>query len=723
MNPTLSQLYIDLAAVLRQQGDLAAAANCYRRSIAMAPDAETYYRLGLTLFEQEQWQEAVECYEQAIALWKLGGGYRGSRVEWAIVHSNLGCALVRQGKLKAAIAQFQQGLRLAPNRAALYVNLGQAIAQQGRDRAAIACLERSIELEPTGVAACWQLAQLRQQQECWLEAIALWQRVVAQSPSSSAAWGELAIAQMAQGSWQQAIDSLRCVVRAQPEWIDAFCQQTQQSSSSDAWIDMQRSTARFLASLQSIETNSLQLLAETYLCRAKLLWQYGGDRQIQQADRDFAQAQRIAQAENLRLALPVRSIEQPTPPQGVYPTAAAWFTAVRPQGAYLPLSQTRLSQTQLTQSRSRPTVSSVEACAGLNCAPCLEQLQRQFAPVHLGQGTYACSSGSAIEATPLFVAQIPQGRAWAVPQINDWRICNAVAVLTPEDELLADLSRDYPGQLPNCRQSAPHRIWTAERSAIEPIAGTVAAIAGLSGHVYFHWMVDILPRLDLIRQSGYDWQAIDRFWLNGNSRRFQRETLAALGISAAKVLSSDRHPHIQAETLIAPSFVSPLGWASADALNFLRQHLPIAAAKNWPSRIYISRQSARYRRVLNEEAVLDVLRPAGFVAVSLESLSVAEQVSLFAQAEAIVAPHGSGLTNLAFCRPQTAVIELFSPDYVRPYYWAIAHHLQLRHSYALGKSFACRSLQSLMHPNPLTADILVNLAALKQLLKTVELHS
>ncbi|NEQ29119.1 MAG: glycosyltransferase family 61 protein, partial [Microcoleus sp. SIO2G3] len=213
---------------------------------------------------------------------------------------------------------------------------------------------------------------------------------------------------------------------------------------------------------------------------------------------------------------------------------------------------------------------------------------------------------------------------------------------------------------------------------------------------------------------------IDRFWLNGNSRRFQQETLTALGIPLEKVLVSDRHPHIQAETLIAPSFTSPLGWMSIESLHFLRESfLPIAAGK-WPSRLYISRRCARYRRVLNEDAVIDLLRPAGFVPVLLEALSFAEQVALFAQAEAIVAPHGSGLTNLAFCRPQTTVIELFSPDYVRPYYWTIANYLRLRHYYATGRSFACRPLQTLMHPNPLTADIEVNLDALKQLMKTTE---
>ncbi|NJL23663.1 MAG: tetratricopeptide repeat protein [Leptolyngbyaceae cyanobacterium SM1_3_5] len=82
----MSQLHIDLAAVLRQQGDLAAAANCYRQAIALAPEAETYHRLGLTLFEQEQWAAAVACYQRAIEV----GKSRGSGIGWAMMYSNLG---------------------------------------------------------------------------------------------------------------------------------------------------------------------------------------------------------------------------------------------------------------------------------------------------------------------------------------------------------------------------------------------------------------------------------------------------------------------------------------------------------------------------------------------------------------------------------------------------------------------------------------------------------
>ena len=716
-----------------RQGDLMAAADCYHQAISalmqsgpIEPTAvAAHYGLGLTLFQQEQWAAAADCYRRAIT-------QSQNSAQQAIAYSNLGCALVQQGQFTAAIASFEQGIRLAPRWATLYVNLGHALPQVGRVAEAIAACDQAIHLDPTAVFAHRQRAHLLQTQANWTQAIASWQRVIELTPDDIAAWGELAIAQMAQGEWIQAMTNLRAALTHQPVFAQAFCHKASKLSGDDAWTQAQISCAHLLDSLRSTDTTaSLQRLAETYLHRANLLWQYGGTAQLQQGDRDYEIALRIAN-QNLRLAIAVQrpKTNQATPPAGIHTSTAAWAASALPgQTKYLALSTPPAATTKMPSG----VYEAETACAGLNCVPCLQQIHRWFTPLHLGQGTYAC--GRSVESEPdgslpLFVTTILQGRAWAVPQTNAWMICNAIAVLTPDDQLLADLARDYPGQLPGCRHSSPqqHRIFSTARPPLEPIAGTVAALTGLSGHIYFHWLTDVLPRLALLQQSGYDWQAIDHFWLNGAALPFQQETLAALGIPQEKVLSSDRHPHIQAEVLVAPSFAGHLGWMQPWALGFLRQvFLPLGdrvpgshARTRWPSRIYISRRCARYRRVINEDAVIDLLRPAGFVPVLLESLSFAEQVALFAQAEAIVAPHGSGLANLAFCRPQTTMIELFAPDYVRPYYWIISQHLRLRHYYALGEEFACRPLQTLMHPNPLTADILVNLDALKKLMKRAE---
>ncbi len=78
----------------------------------------------------------------------------------------------------------------------------------------------------------------------------------------------------------------------------------------------------------------------------------------------------------------------------------------------------------------------------------------------------------------------------------------------------------------------------------------------------------------------------------------------------------------------------------------------------YPSRIYVTRQSATVRRIKNQEEVLTVLDKFDIQPYALETLSVREQVRLFANAELVVSPHGAGLTNLVYSSSPT-VLELF----------------------------------------------------------------
>ena len=103
--------------------------------------------------------------------------------------------------------------------------------------------------------------------------------------------------------------------------------------------------------------------------------------------------------------------------------------------------------------------------------------------------------------------------------------------------------------------------------------------------------------------------------------------------------------------------------------------------------------------------------------VFLEEMTLLEQIATFANAKTIVAPHGSGLTNLAFCSPNTKVVELFSPNYIRTDYWMISQQLMLQHYYLVGQNFSCVSLRNLMYQNALTEDILVNIDALELILQ------
>src|SRR5262249_28979662 len=91
---------------------------------------------------------------------------------------------------------------------------------------------------------------------------------------------------------------------------------------------------------------------------------------------------------------------------------------------------------------------------------------------------------------------------------------------------------------------------------------------------------------------------------------------------------------------------------------FLGQDL---ARENLPRRIYISRNDAHLRRVLNEKELLPHLQAAGFERFVLKGMPIAKQVQLFRRAEAVLAPHGAGLAHITWCRANTKVIEFF-PD-------------------------------------------------------------
>lgn len=94
-------------------------------------------------------------------------------------------------------------------------------------------------------------------------------------------------------------------------------------------------------------------------------------------------------------------------------------------------------------------------------------------------------------------------------------------------------------------------------------------------------------------------------------------------------------------------------------------------------KIFIDRSQARTRRILNNDEVKTYLISKGFIIAQLENMSVEEQLSLFRNAECVVATHGAGLTNVAMCEPGTKVIEILPPFYATPAFWKLARALHL----------------------------------------------
>ncbi len=328
--------------------------------------------------------------------------------------------------------------------------------------------------------------------------------------------------------------------------------------------------------------------------------------------------------------------------------------------------------------------------------------------------------GQQVKLPPAFVIKILQGRFWLSSDQTQ------SAILTNEQHFLGDISPEFPLLSPGHPAKHPSQHSILSQGKLPPIHninGRVAVLAGLSNSVYFHWMLDVLPRLELLKKSNLDLDKIDYFIVD-NRFHFQQETLQLLGIPENQQINIHKLHHIQATELIVPSFPGCVAWMPKWTCDFLKQHfLTPGFISNSPSfkRIYITRNSAKSRRILNEDELLKILEPFGVESVQLESMSVLEQAALFSQAELIIAPHGSGLTNLVFCQPGTKVIELFSPNYVYHCYWWISNLVELDYYYYIGETLPGYYLHRLTYPKHFSEDILINIKRFLSLLEAVEM--
>ncbi len=197
---------------------------------------------------------------------------------------------------------------------------------------------------------------------------------------------------------------------------------------------------------------------------------------------------------------------------------------------------------------------------------------------------------------------------------------------------------------------------------------------------YYHWVLDILPRLSILERHGEIGE--HRYIVPKGLRGFQRESLEMLGIAADRLVEFD-NTHWEIDRLYFPSFVGKTGNAPAWACEWLRSRLLTGVALSRSRRLYVSRRQALSRRVSNENELLGRLARWGFEAVLPENLSFAEQIALFSQAEMVVGPHGAGLTNIVFSKDIT-VVEFFEPGYVNACYYSLCNSLGHDYWYTLG---------------------------------------
>ncbi len=229
---------------------------------------------------------------------------------------------------------------------------------------------------------------------------------------------------------------------------------------------------------------------------------------------------------------------------------------------------------------------------------------------------------------------------------------------------------------------------------------------------YYHWIHDGLLRLHGAEQH---LPPDVKYLVPPTLREFQRETLDMMGVRPEQLVPFRGDEVWDCERLWFAS-MPPSGAEVSDAVAWLRERLFSATSTPSPEpnrRLYISRRRATHARVVNEDALQQILEGHEFEIIETEDMSVADQIRLFSQAESIVAPHGAGQTNILFAGASCRNLELLEPR------WASDGHAYVFWTLAetLGQSFGYVVAESVPNPDrPNRANLYVPPEALDRAL-------
>lgn len=306
-------------------------------------------------------------------------------------------------------------------------------------------------------------------------------------------------------------------------------------------------------------------------------------------------------------------------------------------------------------------------------------------------------AGDPNSVPPLRVATLPNGRVLGAHH----------AVITGNGDLVMEVTRYWGTRRP---REQPLFLNPTPPPA-RHVPGRLGVLAGRGDTNYYHFLLDILPRIGILEQCP-DVAPPDH-WYVPQTLPFHTQLLDLLGIPAEQRIDAGTDQHVQADELVVPSLITEKNppWV----VSWLRSRLlPDGPPAGPRTRIYVTRgPSTNNRAVRNEDAVVRLLDDYGFQAVDPGRLSVPEQIATFAAAEIIVGSHGAGLTNLAFASPGTRVIELFPAGHLLLDYWwlsSVVPGLEYRYLSAPARLRGLRNRGS-----AIVADIDVNLDDLRTL--------
>ena len=224
----------------------------------------------------------------------------------------------------------------------------------------------------------------------------------------------------------------------------------------------------------------------------------------------------------------------------------------------------------------------------------------------------------------------------------------------------------------------------ANSSGPDYLEGTSLLLGVHGAHNYYHWNVDVLPKLKMLELAGYSLDSVDRIVLRDFNQKFHKGAFECLGIDEEKLYLTENSPYFQCERLLHVDLRNFVGMQMNKAVpEYLRSVFLEKTQQPRDRKLFIARANDHARPITNQDKALELVARYGFETVYMEGLSLTEQASLFNSASVVVATHGAGLTNLVYCEPGTTVVEIYG-EHVYSFFYGLSNLCNLRYIPVLG---------------------------------------
>lgn len=208
----------------------------------------------------------------------------------------------------------------------------------------------------------------------------------------------------------------------------------------------------------------------------------------------------------------------------------------------------------------------------------------------------------------------------------------------------------------------------------------LSLIQGASGENYFHWIIDILPKIKIFL-SAYNISNINYLYVP-NLSPVMATSLELLKIKK-KIINSKKYRHINANEIFSTShpwynkntFVNQSNNIPKWIIKWLRSKF-LSQKKKFKinKKIFLDRSDSKYShcRIINNKEVIQFLKKKNFTIIRCSKLSFVKQIYAFWYATEIVGAHGAALTNIVFSKSKTKILEIKPYNHKGLYYKRIS---------------------------------------------------